>query len=222
MSSAPSGDPKVEVPYEAEIVDAPRPTGSLSLISTIAILAALTGVATICMGGGLALTSYNAAAPLPPAAGASAVNRFQYDLQVEWQGITQLYLPGLVAFTLWHVVVLLLLLIGGIRLLRQTPSARTFMLYVLLSVIVFEVLRTGMYLSMMLEMMPMVDTSFQRAMQQAGPADSQMAKILRRMANGVTIMAILFALVWPAIKLLFYGWAAKYLASREAIEICQR
>jgi hypothetical protein len=96
------------------------------------------------------------------------------------------------------------------------------MLYVLLSVIVFEVLRTGMYLSMMLEMMPMVDTSFQRAMQQAGPADSQMAKILRRMANGVTIMAILFALVWPATKLLFYGWAAKYLASREAIEICQR
>ncbi len=203
------------------IVDAP-PKNSLALISTVSILAGLLGIIGLCFAGGMVFSNYNAAALTAPAADASAVERFEYELQSEWQSITQRYMPGLVTFTFWQLIAMVLLLVGGIRLMRRTESSRQFMLYVLLMVLLYELLRAGMYLAMMLEMMPLVDTSMNRVLKNAGKQTPQMVAVLKRIAQGITVVLILMVLVWPAIKLIFYGWAARYVSSREAMDACQR
>lgn len=210
----------MDAPFEAELVTPPA-RGSLTNIGIFAILFGVVGLVGLCFGGGMVVSSYNAAAPTAPAADASAVQRFEYALTVEWQGVTQRYVPLLAGFFFWQVMVVLLLTIGGIRVMRQTEGGRQFMLYVLLFVLLFEVLRSGMYLVMMLEMMPLVDQVLVRELRQVGAANAQMVPLLKRMAQGVTIVGILVALVWPAIKILFYGWSARYLASSEAVELCR-
>jgi hypothetical protein len=95
------------------------------------------------------------------------------------------------------------------------------MLYVLMFTLLFELLRSTMYVLMMLELMPFIDQGLVRAIREAGAQDERITKMLKRLATGVTIVMILIALVWPALKILFYGWAARYLASRQAIELCE-
>lgn len=210
--------PTAAVPFEAELV-VPPARGSFSTIGSFSIMLAVVGLLGLCLAGGLVMNSYNAAAPTAPAADASAIERFNYAMQVEWQGITSRYLPGLGAFLVWHVAAVVLLLVGGLRIMHPSESRRRFMLYVLLFVLLFELLRGGMYLLMMLEMVPLVDQILARELRQMGAQNAQMAPVLKRMAQGVTVVAIIVALVWPGVKILFYGWAARYLASREASEL---
>jgi hypothetical protein len=207
-------------PFEAEFAEPPR-AGSLTLIATLAIIAGALGTIGVCLAGSFVATTYNAAAPTDPGASAPAHQRFQYELQKEWAGITERFWPGLATFTVLQSFVMVLLLVGGIRLLRRTPAARRFMLMALLVVLLFETARSGMYLIMMLEMMPSVDTSMHQVLKGSAGQSPQAIAILKRMAQGITVVAILVALVWPAIKLLFYGWAARYLTSEEAIAKCQ-
>ncbi len=219
MSTAPQ-QPATDAPYEAQLAT-PARRGSFATVGSFALLLAVAGLLGLCFSGGLVVTNYNAAAPTAPAADANAMQRFEYALQVEWQGVTQRYLPALAGFFVWHFLSVVLLIVGGIRVIRRTDGGRQFMLYVLMFVLLFEVLRSGLYLLMMLEMMPLVDQILVRELRQVGAQNAQMVPILKRMAQGVTVLGIIVALVWPAIKILFYGWSARYLASREAMELCQ-
>lgn len=207
-------------PLVAELVAPPR-TSSVSNVAIFSILLAVIGIAGLCFAGSLVVSSYNAAAPAPLPADATAIQRFENAITLEWQGVARRYSPALAGFTAWHLLVILLLIVGGIRLFRRTESARQLMLYVLLFVLLFEVLRSGLYLLMMLEMLPLVDQVLVRELRQIGAQNEQMEAILKRMAQGVTIVGILVALVWPALKILFYGWAARHLASPAVIESCR-
>lgn len=219
MTSPSPYDARPEKPIEAQIVEPPS-QGSLSLITSLAITLAVLGLLGLCLSGGIVVSNVNATGPTAPAAGATAMQRFEYELQKEWLGITQRYMPALVTFLALQVLAVALLFIGAIRLARRRPAGRRFMLGVLLFMIAFEALRAGLYVVMMLEMMPLVDASLHRALQRAGGQGPEMAAMIKRMAQGATLAAILVALVWPGLKLLFYGWAARYLTSREARELC--
>lgn len=219
MSDA-SPPPAADAPYEAQLV-MPARRGSFTTVGSFSLLLAVAGLLGLCFSGGLVVSNLNNVAPTAPAADANAMQRFEYALQVEWQGVTKRYLPALAGFFFWHFLAVVLLFIGGIRVMRRTEGGRRFMLYVLLFVLLFEVLRSGLYLLMMLEMMPLVDQILVRELRDIGPRNAQMVPILKRMAQGVTILGILVALVWPALKIFFYGWSARYLASCEAVELCQ-
>jgi hypothetical protein len=216
-----------EAPLEAQLVEpveaalAVPAKGSFASISTFSIILALLGGIGLSLSGGFTVLNYRAAAPTPPPAGAPAIQRFQYELTVDMQGIAQRYTPGLAMFSFWHAAVVVLLFIGGIRVARRSERGRQFMLYVLIFTLLFELLRSAMYVMMMMELMPFIDEGLVRTIRQAGGEGDRITKILERMAMGVTLVMILFALVWPAVKLLFYGWAARYLATRQAIELCR-
>ena len=220
MSSPVSGNSPSAPVLDAEVLAPPPPPNSLSLIGMVALLAGLIGLVSLCAVGSMVATSYNAAAPVGPAADASAVERFQYDMQVEMSSIGQRYLPGHIGFMAWHLFLVLLLVMGGIGILRRTQSGRQFLLYVMLFALLFEVLRSGMYVLMILELLPMMDESLVRSLRRAGQQSPAAKQMLERMAQGMTVAAVVVGLVWPALKILFYGWAARYLASQRAIDAC--
>lgn len=220
MSSPVSGNSPTALPLDAVVLAAPPPPNSLGLIGMVALLAGLAGLISLCAVGSMVTVNYNAAAPIAPAADASAVERFQYDMQVEMSSIGQRYLPGHIAFMSGHLLLVVLLVIGGIRILRRSQAGRRFLLYVMLFALAFEVLRSGMYVLMMLELLPMMDESLVRSLRRAGQQAPAAKAMLERMAQGMTVAAVVVGLVWPALKILFYGWAARYLASQTAIDAC--
>lgn len=219
MSSPVSGNSPSAPVLDAEVLAPPPPPNSLSLIGMVALLAGLAGLVSLCAVGSMVATNYNAAAPIAPAVDAPAVERFQYDIQVEMSSIGQRYLPGHIGFMAWHLFLVLLLVMGGIGVLRRTQSGRRFLLYALLFALLFEVLRSGMYVLMMLELLPVMDESLVRSLRRAGQQGAA-KQMLERMAQGITVAAVVMGLVWPALKILFYGWAARYLASQTAIDAC--
>lgn len=209
-----------DAPLVAELAAAPR-KGMLTNIGVLVLLMAMLGLVGLCFSGGLVATNINAAAPTAPAADATAMQRFEYAVQVEWQGVTQRYVPALAGFFGCHVIVVALMMIGSIRVFWRSDAGRQFLLYALLLTLLFEVLRSGLYLVMLLEMMPLVDQILVRELRGLGAQSQQMETLMKRMAQGLTVFGILVALVWPALKIVFYGWCARYLASQEAIDICQ-
>jgi hypothetical protein len=216
----------MDEPFEAQLVEpleaqvaAPPPKNAFGSIGSFVILFGVLGLAGLCFSGGFAALNYNATAPTPPPPNASAFQRFQFDLMNDMTNIAQRYTPALMAFSGWQVLVVILLIIGGVRVMRRTHSGRQFLLYVLLFTLLFEVLRAVMYVLMMMELLPFIDEGLVRAIR--GVPNERAANVLKRVSLGLTLVMILVALVWPAMKILYFGWAAKYLASRQAIELCQ-
>jgi hypothetical protein len=107
------------------------------------------------------------------------------------------------------------MIVGGVMVLRLRPAGRKFLMYTLLAVIVFEVVRTILTIYIQLQIMPVTELYMDRLLREGGgPGGNQsFAQFMSRIMKGAMIFGVIFALVWPLAKIILYGISSRYLAS---------
>lgn len=213
----PFADP-IPRPPGHPFVPPPKKNGRVLMIGMLAIVMGALGFVGV-LATAVGYASGAALAAAAPGPNADAMERLQYQIQVEQAAVMQRYLPGNIVFSTLHVIVAILLIVGGVRVIRMSPPGRSFLVYVFLAVIIFELLRTGMYMMMQLELMPIMDELMVRTMREAagGGPNEHAARLMARMWKGMSIAGIVMGLIWPTIKVVLYGLSARYLASEEAL-----
>jgi hypothetical protein len=217
MSSNPFSDPQMSRPgVSLPAGQKMRPgalTASCILVLVLGILGLLTGlcgVVTLPFAGQL-----QGSLLLKPGPDANPLEKAQYDYQIESIAIQRQYI--VLNFTLTAVLVVLasLMTVGAIMALRWRPAGRGFLVYVLLAVIVFEMVRMAVTLVVSLETLPATDHFVATLQREAegGGINTGSANALASFARGTMIFTIVAGVAWPFIKVILYGLIARYLAS---------
>jgi hypothetical protein len=148
----------------------------------------------------------------PSGPGAPPMAKLQSEMQAAMNQATEKYFVGQVITSLTHLVLAACMVVGGAMILGSRPRGRTFLMYTLIAVIVFEVLRAVFMLVIQLEIIPITTTFVERMAQEGGPgnpAGASMASIMK----GAMYFGLLVGLAWPLIKVVMYAVCARYLAT---------
>jgi hypothetical protein len=191
----------------------PRKPGALTAVAVMALVLGILGMLVSCMS----------VATLPFQSQLQNLNTAGSKVQVEMnQAIAKVqnrYLAGTMSFAVLHLVVATCLVIGGVMVLQGKPSGRTFLLYTLLAVIVFEILRTILVLVIQLECLPVIDGYMDKLGEDpAAGGGRTLGPGFARMMKGFMIFGLVVAMVWPLIKVIVYAISARYLSSPRMVE----
>jgi hypothetical protein len=127
------------------------------------------------------------------------------------------FAPQIVTIVL-HLVLTTLMIIGGIGVLQSRPGARALLMWTLLAVIIFEVIRAGLGIMIQLELLPIQQEYNKLIMREVGGGQNQrFVQMIGNMSQGFAILGIIMGLMWPLGKIIVYGLSARYLASDKII-----
>jgi hypothetical protein len=227
MSSNPFADPYANPqskpgPYDMPNLP-PKKPGALTAVGVVGIVMGILGLGAACLvlvGLPLQAQMQGTFNPVPPP-NAPPVMRLQYEMNVEMQAIQDRYMVPNMVFGGLHLLLAAGMIIGGILVLKTNPAGRTLLMYTLLAVIVFELVRAAVGLMAQLEIMPITTMYMERIMREAGGpgGNNATAQMFARIMKGATIFGMVMALMWPLAKIIIYGISARYLASDQVVAL---
>jgi hypothetical protein len=208
-------------PYDpSTFVMPPKKPGVLTAIGVMGVVLGVLGVMSSCMAvAALPFQSQLQTAFSQPSSKDPAL-RIQAEMNSAMAQVQQDYFAVSMTLSVLNLALSAWLLAGGIMVLRTRRAGRPLMIYALLTVIAFEVLRTVFGVIIQLEMMPITTDFADRLGREAAP-NSPMAS-MGPMMKGAAIFGMVLGLIWPLGKIIMYALSARYLASKPIVEYFEK
>jgi hypothetical protein len=205
---------------------APSRPGALTAVAVIALVLGILGFFSSCLAVVMLpmQTQFQAAlGGIAPGPSASPIERQQYEMQVALAAMNQEYIVPQMVIAAAHIILAACMIIGATLVLRGRERGRAFLIYTVLIVIVFELLRTAFAVFLQLQMLPVYDEFVNRMAREATASSADQTILwITRMMKGVMLAVVVFAVAWPLAKIIIYGLSARYLSGDVAREYFAR